>query len=66
MRFIEVLESCIGKSAIRNYLPMQEGDVPETYADVEDLRLAVGYAPSTPVEVGITRFVEWYREFYGV
>jgi UDP-glucuronate 4-epimerase len=66
MRFIEILESCIGKSAIRNYLPIQEGDVPETYADVEDLRLAVGYTPSTPIEVGVERFVEWYREFYGV
>ena len=66
MRFIEILEACIGKSAIRNYLPMQEGDVPETYADVEDLRRAVGYAPSTSIEVGVRRFVEWYREFYGV
>lgn len=66
MRFIEILESCIGNSAIRNYLPIQEGDVPETYADVEDLRLAVGYTPSTPIEVGVKRFVDWYREFYGV
>ncbi len=45
---------------------MQPGDVPDTYADVDDLKIDVGYAPSTPVEEGVTRFVDWYRGYYGV
>ncbi|WP_018141624.1 NAD-dependent epimerase [Thioalkalivibrio sp. ALJ7] len=64
MRYIEVLEDCLGKKAEKNLLPLQPGDVPDTYADVEALRQDVGYAPATEVEDGIARFVEWYREYY--
>jgi len=63
-RYIEVLEQCLGRSAQRNLLPLQPGDVPDTYADVEELVRDTGYAPATPVEVGVARFVEWYRGFY--
>ena len=66
MRMIEVLESCLGKTAVKNLMPLQPGDVPATYADVEDLVRDVGFAPATPIEVGVGRFVEWYREFYGI
>ena len=65
LRYIEVLEECLGRKAERRLLPMQQGDVPDTYADVEALRRDTGYSPSTPVEVGVRRFVDWYREFYG-
>lgn len=64
LRFIEVLEDCLGKKAKRNLLPLQPGDVPDTYADVEDLVASVDYCPSTPIEVGIARFVDWYKEYY--
>jgi UDP-glucuronate 4-epimerase len=64
-RFIELLEQCLGRKAQKNFLPMQPGDVPATWADVSDLARDFGYAPSTPVEQGIARFVEWYREYYG-
>jgi len=64
MRYIEVLEDCLGKKAEKNLLPLQPGDVPDTYADVEALRQDVGYAPATRVEDGIARFVEWYRDYY--
>jgi UDP-glucuronate 4-epimerase len=64
-RFIEVLEAATGRTAHKRFLPMQPGDVPATYADVADLAAAVGFAPRTPIAVGIPRFVEWYREFYG-
>ncbi len=66
MRYIEVLENCLGRTAEKNLLPLQPGDVPDTYADVGDLMRDVGYAPSTPVEIGVHRFVEWYREYYRV
>jgi UDP-glucuronate 4-epimerase len=66
MRYIEVLEECLGKQAEKNLLPMQPGDVPDTYADVSDLVEDVGYQPSTPIEVGVRSFVDWYREFYQV
>ena len=62
--FISVLEECLGKGAERKYLDMQPGDVPATYADVDDLIRDTGFAPSTPLEEGIAAFVEWYREFY--
>ncbi len=65
-RFIEVLEECLGRKAEKNYLPMQPGDVPATYADVKDLIDDVGYRPETPVETGIRNFVDWYRDFYQV
>ena len=66
MRYIEVLEECLGRKAEKNLLPMQPGDVPDTWADVEDLVADVGYRPSTPVEVGVRRFVEWYLDYYQV
>jgi UDP-glucuronate 4-epimerase len=66
MRYIEVLEECLGKKAEKNMLPMQPGDVPATYADVDDLMHDVGFKPDTPIEEGIKRFVEWYKEYYGV
>lgn len=64
MRFIEILEETLGRKAEKRLLPMQPGDVPETYADIEDLERDVGFRPATSLEVGIPRFVEWYREFY--
>jgi UDP-glucuronate 4-epimerase len=64
LRFIEVLEDCLGMSAKKNLLPLQPGDVLETYADIDDLVRDVGFQPSTPVEVGLPRFVNWYRERY--
>jgi len=63
--FIEVLENCLGRKAEKNLLPIQAGDVPATYADVDDLRRDVGFQPATPIEEGIARFVAWYREYYG-
>ncbi len=66
LRFIEVLEQTIGKKAKKKLLPIQPGDVPATYADIEDLSRDVGFKPATPIEVGIPRFVQWYREFYKV
>lgn len=66
MYFVEVLEKAIGRKAIKEMLPMQPGDVPATYADVDALVQDVGFKPATPIEVGIERFVQWYREFYGV
>jgi UDP-glucuronate 4-epimerase len=65
MRFIEVLEECLGKKAEKNLLPIQAGDVPATYADVDDLTRDVGFKPATSIEEGISRFVEWYRGYYG-
>ncbi|HEX5420916.1 MAG TPA: NAD-dependent epimerase [Gammaproteobacteria bacterium] len=66
MRYIELLESYLGRKAEKNLLPLQLGDVPDTSADVEDLVEDVGYRPATPVEEGVKRFVEWYVEYYGV
>ena len=65
MKFIEVLEDCLGRKAEKNLLPLQPGDVPETYADVDDLVNDVGFKPSTPIEEGIKKFVEWYQDYYG-
>lgn len=64
--FIDVLEQALGRKAVRNLLPMQPGDVPATYADVEDLMQDVGFQPATPIEQGIRQFVAWYREYYRV
>jgi UDP-glucuronate 4-epimerase len=66
LRYIEVLEDCLGRKAERNLLPLQPGDVPDTYADVEALQRDTGYSPSTSIEVGVRRFVDWYRSFYAV
>ncbi len=65
MRYIEVLEGCLGRKAVKNMLPLQLGDVPETFADINDLVQDVGYRPATPIEVGVRRFVDWYLEYYG-
>jgi len=62
--FIETIEKYLGKKATKNLLPMQPGDVPETYADIEDLTKATGFKPSTPIEEGTKRFVEWFRGYY--
>jgi UDP-glucuronate 4-epimerase len=66
LRYIEILENCLGKKAQKNMLPLQPGDVPYTYADTSDLMHDVGYKPDTAVEDGIQRFVEWYRNYYKV
>ena len=65
MTFIEVLEECLGVKAVKNLMPMQPGDGPSTYADIDDLSKDVGFKPSTPIEDGIKKFVKWYREYYG-
>jgi UDP-glucuronate 4-epimerase len=66
MKFIEIVERTVDQSAIKNFLSMQPGDVPATYADVDDLIQAVGFKPQMPLEVGIERFIRWYRDFYDV
>jgi UDP-glucuronate 4-epimerase len=66
MHFIEVLEGCLGRKAEKNMLPLQPGDVPDTYADVKDLAAEVGYRPQTTVETGIANFVKWYLDYYKV
>ena len=66
MRVIELLEACLGRKAIKEFLPMQPGDVVATYADVDDLAREVGFAPRTPIETGVERFVRWYRDYYKV
>lgn len=66
MRFIEVLEDILGRRAEKVFLPLQPGDVPATYADTERLKSWVGFAPGTPIEEGVRRFVEWYRAYYRV
>jgi len=64
IRYIEVLEDCLGQKSERNLLPMQPGDVLDTHADVEDLVTDFAYKPDTPIELGIENFVRWYREYY--
>ncbi|MEA3639532.1 MAG: NAD-dependent epimerase [Lamprobacter sp.] len=66
MHYIETLEQCLGKTAEKELLPLQPGDVPDTYADVSDLVDELGYRPATSVEDGIRRFVDWYRDYYQV
>ena len=66
MRYIEVLEDCLGMKAEKNLLPLQPGDVPDTYADVQELVRDVGYKPDMSVEQGVANFVTWYRDFYKV
>jgi UDP-glucuronate 4-epimerase len=65
MHFIETLEKCLGKKAEKNFLPMQPGDVPATYADIDDLTRDTGFKPTTTIEEGLQHFVDWYREYYG-
>jgi UDP-glucuronate 4-epimerase len=64
MRYIEVIEDCLGRKAQKNFLPMQPGDVPETFADIDDLVKDVGYRPATPIEAGVKNFVEWFCRYY--
>ncbi len=66
LRYIELIEEAVGKKAEMELLPLQPGDIPDTNADVEALKNDVGYLPSTPVEVGVKNFVEWYTDYYGV
>lgn len=66
MHLVEVLESCLGRTAQKEMLPMQPGDVQETYADIDDLRRDFGFEPKTTIEKGVPRFVEWFRSYYGV
>jgi len=65
LRYIEVLERCLGRKAEKNFMPLQPGDVPDTCADVEALARDVGYRPTTQIEEGVSRFVEWYLGYYG-
>lgn len=64
MRFIEVIEEKLGKKAVKNLLPIQEGDVPETFADVDDLTRDVDFKPATSIEQGISKFIDWYIDYY--
>ncbi len=64
MHYIEVLEKCLGKEAKKNFLPLQAGDVPATFADIDDLIQDVGFKPATSIEEGIAKFVEWYRGYH--
>ena len=66
LRFIEIIEEELGKKAQKNLLPMQKGDVVETYADISDLKMETGFLPKTTVEEGLRRFVMWYREYHRV
>lgn len=66
MAMIEVLEKALGRKAQKNYLPIQDGDVPATYADIDDLTAVIGFRPRTSIEKGIPQFVDWYRNYYGV
>ncbi|MCB1790771.1 MAG: NAD-dependent epimerase [Gammaproteobacteria bacterium] len=66
MHYIETLEKCLGREAEKELLPLQPGDVPDTYANVEDLVTDMGYKPATSVEDGVANFVNWYREYYNV
>jgi UDP-glucuronate 4-epimerase len=64
LEFIATLERCLGRQAQTRFLPMQDGDVPATYADVDALAQWVQFRPTTPIDVGLARFVEWYRAYY--
>ncbi|NOX32589.1 MAG: NAD-dependent epimerase [Deltaproteobacteria bacterium] len=64
MSFVRAIEKAIGKKAVKNYLPLQAGDVPATYADVNDLIKDMGFKPATPIEEGINNFIKWYKEYY--
>lgn len=66
LHFIEIIEQKLGKTAIKNFLPIQDGDVPETYADVSDLKREIDFKPATPIEVGVGKFIDWYKEYYRV
>ena len=61
-----MLEECLGRKAKKNFLPLQPGDVPDTFADVDDLVNDFDYRPDTPIEIGVRRFVDWYKTYHGV
>jgi UDP-glucuronate 4-epimerase len=63
--YVEALEEALGRAAQRELLPLQPGDVPDTFANIEKLEKTVGYRPATPVKAGVAAFVEWYRSYYG-
>ena len=64
MHLIAILENCLGVEAKKEFLPMQPGDVPATYADIDDLAREVGFSPRTDIETGVAKFVAWYRDYY--
>ncbi len=64
MDFIEAIERALGKDAVKEFLPLQPGDVPATYADVDDLIEVVGFKPETSISKGIDKFIEWYLDYY--
>jgi UDP-glucuronate 4-epimerase len=66
LHFIEVIEQQLGKKATKNFLPMQDGDVPETYADVNDLMREIDFKPETTIETGVSKFIQWYKEYYQI
>lgn len=66
MDFIKILENCLGKKAVKEFLPMQAGDVYQTYADISDISKDLGFSPRTGIEEGIRKFVEWYVQYYGI
>jgi UDP-glucuronate 4-epimerase len=66
LHFIEILESCLGRKAVKRMLPLQAGELPVSFADVSDLARDVGFEPATPIEVGIRNFVDWYRAYYRI
>ncbi len=65
LRVVELIERALGRKAVRELVPMQPGDVPETYADVDDLAAETGFSPKTPIEEGVARFIDWYRSYHG-
>jgi UDP-glucuronate 4-epimerase len=66
IRYIEIIEEKLGRKAIKNFLPMQEGDVPDALADIDDLVNEIGFKPSTPIEVGVGKFIDWYLDYYKI
>ena len=65
LQFIEAIEEALGKEAIKEFLPLQPGDVPATCADIDDLIKDVGFKPATNIKTGIANFIAWYRDYYG-
>jgi len=66
LAFIRLLEKTLGKKSIKHFVPMQPGDVPQTFADIRELTAYTGFKPKTPIEIGIPKFVEWYKDYYGI
>ena len=66
MHLVTLIEDACGKSAIKNYMPLQAGDVPETFADIDAIQQDLGYQPATRIDVGVPRFVDWYKEYHGI